>query len=211
MGADERVFSPQLKEFPNLTVPDWIEPEPGESLPSYAKRFAKAIDPGEPCIIGGASFGGMVATEMMPHLNAKACILIGSVRHPEQLPPVLRWVRPLEKVTELIPITLMQIFTKAFVRVFRPWISAHNRTILHQAQNSDSPFFHWALRALIRWQKNSEAKPDNFFHIHGECDPLLPLKYVYPDKIVENGWHVISLRNGETVNRFIRESIGKAS
>src|SRR3954470_18150998 len=96
MGADDRVFAPQREAFPQLMVPGWIAPEStDESLPSYAKRLAKRIDPGEPCFIGGASFGGFVALEMARHLQAKACFLIGSVRSPAELPWRIRMLRGL--------------------------------------------------------------------------------------------------------------------
>ena len=93
MGADERVFAPQLAAFPNLRVPKWIEPITGESLARYAARFARHINPGAPCVVGGASFGGFVAVEMAKHLNAKGCILIGSVRSPADLPRRVRALR----------------------------------------------------------------------------------------------------------------------
>ncbi|MDF1756431.1 MAG: alpha/beta hydrolase [Verrucomicrobiales bacterium] len=211
MGADDRVFAPQQVEFPHLIVPKWIEPKRGESLPDYARRFAAKIDPGEPCFIGGASFGGMLAVEMMPHLEAKACILIGSVSHPDQLPPIVKWARPFESITRFIPFKWIQTLMRIFVRIFDEYLSPNNRTILSQAQNSKPKFFRWALRALIEWKRNGDIKPAKIYHIHGENDPLLPLRYVTPDEVVEDGWHVISLRNGAIVNRFIHEVMTRSS
>lgn len=204
MGADERVFAPQKEEYPWLIVPGWITPVRGESLPDYAKRFAEKIDPGVPCIIGGASFGGMLAVEMIPHLQVDACILIGSVSHPSQLPAIVRWVRPFEFMTRIVPYKFLQLATRIFVKVFDDFLSTHNRTILEQAQNSEATFFRWAVRALVYWKKETKDPPGKIYHIHGENDPLLPSGNLEPDEIVENGWHVISLRNGEQVNRFIQ-------
>jgi predicted esterase len=70
MGADERLFAPQREAFPQLVVPKWIEPVPGESLAEYARRFAEYVDPGVECYVGGASFGGFVALEVARHLTA---------------------------------------------------------------------------------------------------------------------------------------------
>ena len=89
MAADELLFEPQLAQFPNLHVQPWIEPRSGESIRAYGARLAKVADPGRPCIVGGASFGGIVALEMSRHLSALGCVLIGSVRSPTQLP--WRW------------------------------------------------------------------------------------------------------------------------
>ena len=86
MASDERLFEPQLDAFPNLRVQPWIAPLSGESLRAYAVRLAPMVDPGVPCIVGGASFGGVVALELAQHLPALACILIGSIRSPSGLP-----------------------------------------------------------------------------------------------------------------------------
>lgn len=62
LGADRRLFEPQSLAFPDLLVPPWIVPEKHEKLPDYAARLAKTIAPGRrPLILGGSSFGGMVA------------------------------------------------------------------------------------------------------------------------------------------------------
>jgi pimeloyl-ACP methyl ester carboxylesterase len=69
MGADARVFESQIESIPQMMVPAWIDPLPIESLASYAARLADKINPGEACFVGGASFGGFVALEMIRHLG----------------------------------------------------------------------------------------------------------------------------------------------
>src|SRR5262249_3648447 len=95
MAADERLFAPQRAAFPSLRVPAWIAPRPGEPLRAYAARLARQVDPGCPCLVGGASFGGVVALEMAPLLQARACVLIGSIRAPDELPRRWQALRPL--------------------------------------------------------------------------------------------------------------------
>ena len=90
IGVDASVFLRQQLAFPNLIIPDWLTPNGGEYMTSYCARFAASLDPDRPCIVGGASFGGIVALEMTRHLNAMACILIGSARGPHQLPKRIR-------------------------------------------------------------------------------------------------------------------------
>src|ERR1700722_13749272 len=64
MAADDRLFRHLRPSLPGLVTPAWIEPRRREPLPAYAGRLARCIDPGVPCFVGGASFGGMVALEM---------------------------------------------------------------------------------------------------------------------------------------------------
>ncbi len=74
MAADARLFALQQADFPGLVVPDWIEPRPKEPLPAYAARLARLVDPGRPCLVGGASFGGLVALELAPTCKpGRAC------------------------------------------------------------------------------------------------------------------------------------------
>ena len=72
MGADGRLFREQRGCFPNLITPDWIPHRRGDTLASYAERMARHIDPGCPCYVGGASFGGMVALEIARHSDEVA-------------------------------------------------------------------------------------------------------------------------------------------
>jgi pimeloyl-ACP methyl ester carboxylesterase len=100
MAADPRLFDPQMTAFPHLRVQAWIPPLPGESLRAFSARLAPRVDPGRPCVVGGASFGGVVALEMAQHLPALACVLIGGVRSLSGLP--WRW-RLLQPITWLAP------------------------------------------------------------------------------------------------------------
>src|SRR5687767_12182418 len=93
MGADHRLFAAQRVAFPNLVVPPWLAPERDEALADYAARFAATLAHYGPCFIGGSSFGGFVAVEAARHLPIKACLLIGSVRGPAELPRRIRSLR----------------------------------------------------------------------------------------------------------------------
>lgn len=86
MGADGRLFEPQRSAFPNLVVPQWIEPLTGESMASYASRLADTIEVRRPFFLGGVSFGGMVAFEMAEQLEPEAVFLIGSARSSAEVP-----------------------------------------------------------------------------------------------------------------------------
>jgi len=94
LGADRRQFEPQRAEFPGLAVPPWIAPRPSESLPDYAARMAETVPHGPNVVLGGSSFGGMVAYEMAGHVRPAVVVLIGSCRSPQAIGPMLRLLRP---------------------------------------------------------------------------------------------------------------------
>jgi thioesterase domain-containing protein len=73
LGADERLFQAQRAAIPELEVPAWPDPVPGESLREFAARAAEAVPAGEGLYLGGSSFGGMVALEMAARVRPKGC------------------------------------------------------------------------------------------------------------------------------------------
>ena len=86
LGATSEIFAPQRLAFPNLQTPEWPDPGKNETLAAYASRMAARIDPGVSCVVGGISFGGILATELCRHLDASHCALISTVRHPKYMP-----------------------------------------------------------------------------------------------------------------------------
>jgi pimeloyl-ACP methyl ester carboxylesterase len=203
MGADERVFRPQLDACPQLVVPNWIDPLPRESLSGYARRLAADVDPGCPCVIGGASFGGFVALEAARHLDAKACILIGSLRSPREFPPAMRALRSARCAAGAVPFRAMSratgVATKAFGWLSRP----ATRQFLEQFANADGAFLRWASWAVLGWEPTDPPLNIPIHHIHGDRDRVLPIRYTHPDQIVHGGGHVLSISHADAVNRFI--------
>lgn len=204
MGADRRLFRAQIAATENVTVPDWIEPEPGDTLVSYAERMAQSVDPGGPCFVGGASFGGMVALEMVPHLQAKACFLIGSIRSPDELPLRARMLKPaawllpawsLRAVARLAPIAVALAG-----RSMRP----ATRSALKQFADADARFVRWASLAVLRWQSPAEPVSVPVFQIHGDRDPVLPHRLTRPDVVVRGAGHLLSMTFPQAVNEFLR-------
>ena len=208
MGADERVFAAQKEVFPDLIVPNWIDPKAGETIQDYARRFAKNVDPGVPCYIGGASFGGMVAVEMMPFLDVKGCFLIGSTRDPSGLPSVVKWMRPFAWITRLFPYCLVQLACSGFGILLGNHLPPMMRSILSQASHSDSAYFRWAVAALLSWQSDHKLRDDaKIKQIHGAKDPLLPIHRQSPDQIIPKGAHVISMSYPREVNEFLESGL----
>jgi pimeloyl-ACP methyl ester carboxylesterase len=199
MGADERLFAPQRAEFPNLRVPAWIDPVPGESLRSYAARFAPLVDPGCPCLVGGASFGGLVALEMASHIQARACVLIASVRSPSELP--WGW-RALRLVTTFGP-DYVRTAAGLAARFLAPSLPGDTGARLRRLSRPEAAFLRWASCAVSQWWPSPAARRVQVFHIHGALDTTLPIRYTRPDVVVARGGHLLPLTHAAEVNRFL--------
>jgi pimeloyl-ACP methyl ester carboxylesterase len=199
MFADKRLFQSQLNRFPHLQVPDWIAPRSDESLRAYAARFAQRIDPGVPCVVGGASFGGIIALEMVPHLKAAACILIGSIRSPAELSWRWRMLRPLA----LLGPHGLGFAARLLVNLRHLGIGRATVRRLQRLAEPEAAHVRWAMCAVLRWQPSPQAVHVPVFQIHGEFDRTLPAGNTRADVIVPGGHHALSLFNSEAVNDYL--------
>jgi len=203
MGADERVFAAQMQAIPNLMVPKWIAPEAGESLARYAERFASYIAPGEPCFIGGASFGGFVAVEMVRHLDTLGCFLIGSVRSPAEFPRSFQALRKAARATTVIPFELASLLSKAALLSSGALTGKHTATLLAQMADSDAAFLRWACRAVLEWDGPAASIRVPVFQIHGAKDIVLPAANSRADEIVAGAGHALSMTHPQAVTDFL--------
>lgn len=208
LAANAEMFRPQRVGFPQLIVPPWPDPQPGESLADYGRRLADDLRPHAPCVLGGASFGGMVAQEVACHLQPRAVILIGSVRSPAEFPRYVRCGRALGNVGSWIPVRLLQGMlapaTTGAVRKVTPFWSE----LASQIRSADPRLFRWSVNAVLRWQ-GPPPPPCPVYQIHGDRDRVLPVKRTRPDRIVSGGGHLISLSKPREVNEFIRTVLAR--
>ena len=202
LSASREVYEPQLRQFSNAVVPDWPVPLRGETLRMYAERFADQLSSLRPCILGGMSFGGMLAQEMVPFLQPEALILIATIRGPDELPLYARIGRRFRSLLPYLPIRMVQAMTSVVelpgIRVMFPL----RRVLALQFRESDPWLFRWSLEQILTWPE-SPAVNVPIWHIHGDRDPILPHHRTTPSRLVAGGGHVLTLTHATEVNQFI--------
>lgn len=207
MAADERLFAAQLAAFPTLRIQPWVAPLPGESLRAYVARLAPIVDPGRPCLVGGASFGGVVALELASHLRAVGCVLIGSIRSPAGLPRRWRLLRPLA----LLGPDVLGWLAGFAARAGRPVLSVGAVRRFHRLSRPEAAFVRWAMCAVVRWRPSAAVRRVQVYHIHGAADHVLPAHLGRPDVIVPGGAHALTVFNATAVNRFLADVLATLS
>ena len=167
--------------FPELVTPEWIEPLVDEPLANYAQRMAETLHPqlSEGCVLGGTSFGGMVAHEMAPALGLNSCLLISTVRGPSELPANLQALRA---------------HTQAGEAGFEGVPLLKNR------------FARWTAWAILTWELSPAAQSVQTWHLHGDLDSTFPIGNVHPDEIVPGGGHVLPMTHPDAVEGFLRRA-----
>jgi pimeloyl-ACP methyl ester carboxylesterase len=209
LGADASIFAPQKARFPQLIVPPWTPPRPGDSLSQYCKRMASELPVTGPCVIGGASFGGIIALEMARFMHPLAVLLIGSVREPAHVPPHVRALRPLRGLTDWLPLTMFQWSAGPLGTRSGRRLAPHLGGLASQFGRADRAVLRWSMRQMLTWCEPPIVTCP-VFRIHGDCDRVLPLRE-QPDTVVTGGGHVISLTHPEQVNQFIDECLQRVN
>lgn len=205
LGGDSRLFGPQRAAFPELVVPSWIEPERNEPLAEYAARFAKVVDPGRACFVGGVSFGGVVALEVASHLATRECYLFGSIRDPKEIPTRLRFFRSISNLV-MVPKWLSPLALRCGGR----WLNPSVRGALHQFKDADDRFLRWAAKAILTWVPSAGIDRVRVVQIHGDRDWVFPIGHTSADKTVAGAGHLVSLTHADEVNQFVRERMSAA-
>ncbi len=201
MGADARMFSSLRNDLPQLVTPAWIEPSRGESLVDYSRRLAKVIDPGRPCFVGGASFGGVVALEIAAVLpRVRTCFLIGSIQSADSRPWRVKLLHPVTPLVGMLP-----TMSPWVVRLLGSWLRSPTRGVMTQLGDADARFLKWAARAILTWQPSPEIARVRVCQIHGERDRVFPVHMTRPDHVVSGAGHLISITHPQPVVEFLRE------
>ena len=208
LGADDRPLEPQRQAFPQLVIPPWIPPRKKESLPDYAARMADAIRPSRdvPLVLGGVSFGGMIAYEMARHIKPDALVLIATCRTRRGLRP---WYRASRWLLPLLPVQAWEIAKLLSGPVVTLRISvpkAQRDLAVQMFKDVDSSFMHWTLQAILNWHP-TPLEGIRVMHIHGGRDRVLPVRGAEPDEVIPDGGHLINVTHAKQVNTFLHRAV----
>jgi pimeloyl-ACP methyl ester carboxylesterase len=204
LGADARLLAPQAAAFPGLVVPPWIDPKKSEPLPAYAARLASSLPITHDTIVGGISFGGMLALEMARHTSPRAVILIASCRHPRAISAA---ARRFASVGLRLPLpNFASRLAPLAIPALGPMGDEERRIILAMVDAVPLSFMRWGGRAILEWE-GCESLPCPVFHIHGRRDRIIPIKAVAPDVTVPGAGHVVNLTHPAAVNAFIARHV----
>ena len=195
MTPDKRIFDRLLPLLPNALVVDWIQPAASESISSYAKRLSETIPQDESVIVCGVSFGGIVARELACCLNAKACVLISSVRSPNELPPwfrLFRGIAPGPMVAILKTLGSLAAWWPMRLRSPSTWR-------LMKLGGKSGEWYRWATAAVLNWELSNGVERIPLFQIHGDRDSTFPIRYTGAETVIRGGRHVLPLTHSQEI------------
>jgi len=204
MGADHRLLGPQARAFPDLVVPPWIPPRRGESLASYAGRLAPTIPADASSVIGGVSFGGMLACELARILRPRALVLIASASDPFFMS---RYQRTAATVGPHAPSAVLRPLARWpwLVRHFLPTRDpGHAQLLVDMLGCCDVGFLKWSAGAIVSWRPEPFPADIPVHRLHGDRDNIIPLRRYEGQTVVRDAGHLVNLTQPEETNAFLR-------
>jgi len=203
LGADERLLEPQRRLPYELITPPWVEPEETETLPEYARRMADTVDWPARFVLGGVSFGGMVAADLAPRVKPAGLVLLSTCLYARPIRSVSRFVNALTKAVEEADDPSPASFSRIFLNIFAEFGEDVQRVMAAMLQRTSVDLLRWARQRIIDWEGAAEA-PCPRIWVHGENDTVIPAHKIRPDVLIAGGGHLINWTHREQVNQAIR-------
>lgn len=200
--------------FRNITFPqdqfethilEWLIPHDSESLEDYSQRMAARVT--EPnAVLIGVSFGGVVAQEMSAYLNLGKLVIISSIKTRSELPKTMKFAS-FTKAYKLIP-TGMVLGAKDLTK-FAIGPKTEKRFAIYQEylHVRNKQYLDWAIEKMVNWKR--EKKIEGVIHIHGDKDPVFPIKYINDCITINNGTHIMIITKGREISEKLLEILGK--
>lgn len=202
LAADERMYS-KLTELPlEVVTPRLLIPEAGESMASYARRHAEWLSIGENDIVGGCSFGSMVASEICRQRSPSALVLLSGALSSDALVSsshqLHRFARclPFHLVRRLLMSTffLHKVFGRADlsdVVLARQMIAETPRELLFRGST------------LATEYRSCEPIGCEIFSLHGGQDNVISSPHLDQGEILARAGHGMVVSHAKEVSVFL--------
>jgi esterase/lipase len=207
LGADGRMYTPQLKVLKNTVVLEHQKPKPGETLIQYAHRLTEKIDTSGPFTLIGTSLGGILAIEMSRIIRPDRVVIISSVKHRGEMP---LWIRAMKylRLHRLVTGEVFVWFSKSNLkRLVTKRDTDVTRLLVDMHRDADTDFVTWAINEVVNWQGKPDHRPD-VIHLHGTRDILFPSYKIKQATFIKGGSHVMVLTQSQAVNKALLDAIG---
>lgn len=202
-GADKRLFD-SISVDTSLFTLKFIEygtPEKSMDMKNFAYSLISKMDTLHPYILLGVSMGGMICVELNEHLNPQKTIIISSAKNRKELPFRYRFQKtiPLYKI---FPERFLLEGAKIMQPIVEPDREKNEETFESMLDEKTPTYMKRTIGLIINWERKKNTK--RIYHIHGDKDHTLPLRCIkYPDFVVKNGSHMMTLTHGAEVSQIL--------
>ncbi|MGB5981172.1 MAG: alpha/beta hydrolase [Nonlabens sp.] len=181
---------------------EWLVPEKGESLKSYSLRLLEGVNHELPVLIG-TSFGGVVVQEMARYIETSRLIIISSIKSNQEFPRRMKLARS-TGIYKVLPTRLVE-YSKLLLK-YNFGVAERKLKLYHSYLSmKDRRYLDWALHNIIHWDRDRPIP--GIVHIHGDKDPVFPIKYIQNCVTLKNGTHVMVIHRFRWFNEHLPKLI----
>ncbi len=183
---------------------EWMLPESKkESIEHYAARMCDKIEHPNPILLG-VSFGGVMVQEMSKIIPCDKIVLISSIKNKYELPKRLRFVKR-TKTYRLFPSRSIDSIENFIQFLFGK--KSEKRIALYKDYLSvrDPLYLNWAIKQVLVWKQKETLA--NVIHIHGDSDPIFPIKHIKNCFSIKNGSHVMIVTKAKKINNILLKNL----
>jgi pimeloyl-ACP methyl ester carboxylesterase len=201
MGGDRRLCQHLHIGGVMLLTPNHRSPLPGASLTEFATALAEEHKIGPDDVVGGVSFGGMLAAEIARLRAVRGLVLLGSCLDPRRkLPKSYQW---LEKAGPLLPDAALGLRTWGPIlrSRFAPLTPEAEDMLRAMAAVYPVSQIRDFGRMLFSWDGARPACPT--LSIHGDKDRIIPLAAAEPGVVLEKAGHAFTLTHAEQTSMHV--------
>ncbi|MBU2997397.1 alpha/beta hydrolase [Cellulophaga baltica] len=192
-----------LPEIFDVNFLEWSIPEKNISLEEYAKLMCKHIRHENPVLIG-VSLGGLLVQEMSRIIKTRKVIIISSVKSEKELPAKMHFAR-VTKVHKLLPTGMVNNIELLAKYAFGEAVT--KRLDLYEKYLSvrDKGYIDWSVDRVVNWKQRGTIS--NLVHIHGDKDPVFPIRNISNCITVKNGTHTMIIHRFRWFNEHLPKII----
>ncbi len=204
LGTDHRYFANIVDLLPDHQIIRFEVPARSESIEAYADRLRVQIEAKGPVVLGGVSFGGMLASIMCRHVQPAALVLMSSTTTPDFVRASVRVFEWMSRVwPDTFTLWVRQLGSRP-LHWLEPMPPEQVEYFKELVRDGDLRLIRGGGRMIMQWREPPEITCP-VFHIHGSRDLLIPPAKTQPTHIVAGAGHLMNLTHPEPVRHFIRE------
>ncbi|WP_047547712.1 alpha/beta hydrolase [Psychroserpens sp. Hel_I_66] len=182
---------------------EWIMPNQGESLESYAKRMILNIKE-ENVVLLGVSFGGILVQEMSKYMNLRKLFVVSSIKSKHELPKRLK-VMKFTKAYKILPTQLVSNIDVLAKYAFGETITKRIELYKKYLSVNDKQYLDWAIENVIEWDQ--EEPNEDAIYIQGDNDAVFPHSCVGNCIIIPGGTHIMVINKYKWFNENLPKLI----
>ncbi len=183
-----------------VTILEWLIPNKNETIKAYAKRMAARVTHENPVLVG-VSFGGVMVQEMEAFLNPGKVIIISSVKCNKELPSRLIFAKK-TKAYKLVPTSLVSTVDDFTKLAIGPRSKKRLRLYNEYLSVRDKEYLDWAIEKMVNWDR--EDPKAHIIQIHGDQDPVFPIKNIPAPICIEGGTHAMIINKGSKISKLLQ-------